>query len=553
MKRWAGLALLFLLLAGCGGIPTSGGVQQGGRIDEAPPIDTAYNPAGPQKGDSQLGIMRGFILAATNPQNDYDIARQFLHKSIRGDWKPDEIVQIRDDVGQPRQESETEYSYTFTSSAYVKDLGQYSEGDPTTQVLHFSFVKDSDGEWRISSAPPGIVLSQQAFDEIFDAYPLYFFDPSNSYLVPDLRWFANTSRLPNQLVRGLLAGQSAWLQQGVTNSYFPQGTSLGSSVSIDSGVATVELSDDANAATPEARDKMREQLRATIGTVSDVVITVNGLPIEVPNSGPNPPTINPQVEGRILVRNGDEFGFLSSSGSLTSLGSQSAQVVARGALDATLARGQRSTAVLAPDGVYLVVQGGAEPLLLDSRPGLVSPAIDNSGFVWTVPASDASALIAYDRKGKQYPIAAPGFAGNAISFAISRDGSRVLMLLATDLGPRLYVAGIVRRAGVPTQLSSPAISLPIGQGATALDATWVDDNSVAALTRVGSGASTVTLFEIGGPSKSLSRVAGGVSIVGGNGGSDGLRVMTSEGEVFLQRGNGWAYTGSKVTFIATQQ
>jgi hypothetical protein len=551
VKRWIWVIVLAVALAGCGGIPTSGSVQPGAVIDEEPSGDFVYNPAGPQKGDSQLVIMRGFILAATNPQNDYEVARSFLDESIRGDWKPDEIVRIRSDVGLPREESETEYSYTLTSSAYVDSSGQYQEREPSTQVLEFGFIKDADGEWRISSAPEGIVLSDEAFGAIFNAYPLYFFDPSNAYLVPDLRWFAKTSRLPNQLVRGLLGGQSAWLQQGVTNSYFPEGTTLASSVVIDSGVATVDLSDDARDASPEQRDRMRQQLRDTLGTVSDVIITVNGVPINVPNPGANPAIIDPQVESRILVSQGTDFGFLGSSGSLGSLEGESAQVVALGAIDATLARGQRSTAVLAPGGVYLVATGADKPLLLDDRPGLLSPAVDNAGFVWTVAASDATALTAFDRKGKAYAIAVPEFAGSAVSFTISRDGSRVLMLVETNLGPRLFVAGIVRREGVPTQLGA-SVALPIGPG-TALDAAWVDDNSVATLTRLGSAAANVTRFEIGGPSEALGRVDGGVAIVGGNDETDGIRVLTADGSVYLKRGNGWADTNTKVTFIATQQ
>jgi hypothetical protein len=528
-------------------------VQAGDLIGKETLPEVTYRASGPQTGAPPLDIMQGFILAATNPQDDYAVARLFLDDSIRADWKPNEIAQIRSGVGVSRQESDTEYSYSLTSSAYVNDRGQYFEGDPTSQVLDFSFAQNAEGEWRITKAPDGIVLSQDAFDSTFGAYPLYYFDPSNNYLVPDLRWFAKTTRLTTRIVSALLEGQSSWLTQGVTNTYFPTGTTLASSVTIDTGVATVDLDETTLDAPAEQRELMRQQLRATIGTVSDVVLTVNGVAIDVPETTAAPATIHPQVEGQLLVRRDDSFGFLTSGGSVSGLAGQSAEVIRLGATDATLARDKQATAVLAPDGVHLVFASNADPVLLDNRAGLIAPAIDNAGFVWTVPASDATAIRAYDSKGTAYVIDGAQFAGRAISLSISRDGARVLILVATDTGPRLYVAGIVRREGVPAQLGA-AVSLAIDPRSIGLDAAWVDENTVASLTGSnGPENTTVTLYTLGGPSSSVGRIAGGVAIVGGNGGADGLRALTSDGEVFLPRGNGWADTSTKVTFMATQQ
>ena len=113
-------------------------------------------------------------------------------------------------------ESDTEGSYSLTSSAYVNARGQYV-AESATQTLPFTFAQNADGEWRISGAPNGIVLSQAAFGAIFDAHPLYFFDPTSTFLVPDLRWFPRTSKLANRVVSELLKGPLAlWVAGGVT-------------------------------------------------------------------------------------------------------------------------------------------------------------------------------------------------------------------------------------------------------------------------------------------------------------------------------------------------
>ncbi len=551
--RWAGIVLVALALGGCAGVPSSGPVEPGSIIDDEDSFDVAFDPGGPQVGASQSDILLGFVAAALNPSNDYEVARQYLNEGFRDEWDPNEITQIRTGVAQPRQESDTSYSYSLTTVAHVNDSGQYFEDTPATQVLDFTFVQDAAGEWRISSAPPGIVLTRESFSALFEARPLYFYDPTNTYLIPDLRWFARTTRLSTDVVRQLLRGQSSWLQQGVTNTYVPANTKLVSIVSVDAGVARVDLSEEALSLTADDLQRMRLQLRATIGNVSSVVITAVGVTLEEQEGGPSPATINPGVEAQTLALQDDVFGYLKANGSVGALSGLSTEVAGLGPVDATLLRDKSAAAVLAPTGVWRVPAGNDDPIRLDARTGLIGPAADNAGFVWAVPSSNAAAIVAYDPTGAAYPISAPQFSGmQAVSFSISRDGARALMLVNTALGPKLMVAGIVRTEGVPTQLGTP-VELPLEQTSVALDATWVDDNTVAALQVLADdNLTSVVSFQLGGVSQSLGRLADGVSIAGGNG-VDGLRVLTADGDLFQRRGNGWANTGFSITALATQQ
>lgn len=553
-KRWASILIVSIALAGCSGIPTDGPVEPGSIIDDQGIIDVAFDPRGPQAGATQAEIVEGFIVAATNPSDGYAVAKLFLTEQFREEWDPDEITQIRSGIGQTRSETDTTYTYTLTSSAHVNAFGQYIEDSPATQVLSFQLVQDAAGEWRIASAPNGIVLSRESFNSVFEARPLYFFDPSNSYLVPDLRWFPKTSRIATNVVRQLLNGQSSWLQQGVTNTYFPAGTKLVSSVTIDSGVATVALSEEVLTATADELSFMRQQLRDSIGNVSSVVITVNGVELDEQDGGPAPATSNLTVEGQPLARAGEDFGYLTNNDTVNAISGLSGTLVELGATDATMLRDRSALAVLTPSGVWRVPTDGKDATQLDRRAGVIAPTADNAGYIWTVTGADASAIIAYDAKGGAHAVSSPQFSGmQAISFAISRDGARALLLANTGLGPRLFVMGIIRADGVPTQLGAPQ-ELTIEQNSRVLDATWIDDNSVAVL-RIPAGdeLSQVSRYTLGGASASIGRVDGGVAIVGGNGGTDGLRVVSDDGSVFQPRGSGWASTGARVDFLATQQ
>jgi hypothetical protein len=136
---------------------------------------------------------------------------------------------------------------------------------------------------------------------------------------------------------------------------------------------------------------------------------------------------------------------------------------------------------------------------------------------------------------------------------VSRDGARIAILLSTASGPRLLVTAINRDSNLdqlPVGLSESILDVSTGPG-TAIDATWVDDLSVAALTAQGAQWS-VTQFEVGGEETSLGNPAGAIALVGGNG-EAGLRALSDTGTVLSRSGNGWTDTSVVVSFVATQR
>jgi hypothetical protein len=549
--KTAALAVAVVIgLSACAGIPTSGGVSPGTVInDEVDPV-LGFAPQGPRAGSTQEEILADFIAAATNPQSNYEIAREFLSQDFSQEWKPDASTTIRSGVGTVRRVSDVELGYSLSTSASVNSEGKYTESEPASATLPFTFVKEGK-EWRIATAPDGIVLSQNNFPQVFGEYPLYFFDPTGRFLVPDVRWFPSRSSTSSRIVAALLAGQSSWLSNGVLVSAFPEGTQLGDAlVTIDTGVATVDLSEEARATSAVERDRMRQQLSATLSTVSSVVLTVGGIPLDIPDTGESPAVSNPVVESAPLIQRDAAFGFASGD-DITPIGQLSDKVVALAPSAVTLARGRSEAAVLSAQGVSLVRTGTTPALLLDSRAGLVAPSIDNSGFVWSVPSSSAAAIRVFEFDGTAHDVASSiSPDARIISLEVSRDGARVLLYLSTDLGTQLVVAGVLRQDGVPVGLGE---TFQLQAGSTApLDATWIDNRTVATLSQLGD-ETVVTAYEIGGPSETLGQLENGTTIVGGNSGADGLRVLTADGELFLPRGSSWQRSDITASLLATQQ
>jgi hypothetical protein len=242
------------------------------------------------------------------------------------------------------------------------------------------------------------------------------------------------------------------------------------------------------------------------------------------------------------------FGFAGSDG-VSTLGKLGANVLALDPKAVTLGRGGGSAAVLTASGVSLVTDGSSTPV--DKRSRLIPPTMDNSGFIWSVPARDGAAIHATGADGHVHSIATTIPAKSRIvSFQVSHDGARALAYYSTAAGPRLEVAAILRRNGVPTGLGD-FVDLPTS-GNVPIDATWQDDRTIATLSRSPNGDQLVTSYPIGGPSEELGRAAGGVRIVGGDT-VDTLRVLTDTGNILQRRASGWQGTGLVASLLATQQ
>ena len=522
------------LLAGCVAIPSSSGVNEGPEVKNGGggpgPVDL---PQGPSRGASKTEIFADFLQAATSSVGSYQIAREFLTTKASQGWDPTKSVLIREKPSNPQDLGDNQFSYTVSTNASVNALGVYSQqATNSDETLNYSFSK-VNGQWRISGLPDGIVLSRESFSNTFAEYPIYFYDPAFRYLVPDVRWFPSGTTVPNRIVAALIAGPSDWLQNGVVTTAFPAGVSVGSPVVVRGSSAVVDFSADAASAKPTQRAQMQNQLQWSLqgDQISSASMTAHGAPITVDASLPTQGPVS-SANSAPLVLKGKQFGFYPR---LDSFGALSTQLVDLGPSAIELNGAQTIAAALTGAGVYRVT-GSGQPRLVDSRPNLIAPTIDPSGYIWTVPAIDASAIVATGSDGVQHAITSTVPSGSAIvSMHVSHDGTRLLMYLTTSAGPELVVAGIVRRSGVPASLGE-LLDLPVSSGQP-LDATWVDPSTVAALTSAG-GESAVSTYVIGGTVGDSTTTVGAVHLAGAFN-IDSLRLITGSGEVQQLRASGW--------------
>ncbi|WP_353988382.1 GerMN domain-containing protein [Ruicaihuangia caeni] len=538
------------LLTGCVAIPTSSGVVEGGSIAEEDAPASVLLPQGPEAGAEPLGILQGFLRAGTGPQSDYSVAREFLTDEFRDRWNP----RAGTTVAQQGAESfidvgERVIEYRVVPQATVDAWGRYTESESTgPQLMQFTFERVR-GEWRISDAPDGTVLTASAFPLIFKPYTLQFFDPTFRFLVPDERWFPSTalSSLSRRIAEALLEGPSEWLAAAVVTE-FPNGTRLGpDGVRIESNRAIVDLSAEATEADADRLQRMHQQLQASLAdvtSVTSVALSVNQTEVVLPEMNGQQAVAEPEVDPRSVVLTEDGFGYLQQ-GELAPLPGLSEQVTQLRPDAISFSSALGLAAVRTPAGVYAVQSGGSR--LIDERPELVAPALDSLGFVWSAQARDPSSLVAIGSDGVQHPLASPLPARGVLrGMEVARDDTRMLFLFEIDGRSRLLTGAIVRDGGVPIAIG--ALRPIVTSETSIVSATWSDQVHIATLDRAEADY-RVTLHTVGGMSEPLGRIPGGTSIVGGNG-PDGLRVLGPEGVVYQGRGTGWQSTSVTALVLA---
>jgi hypothetical protein len=547
------LALLgaLLVLAGCANIPNGGGVSKLTIDSSGGDAALLSLPEAPVKGASQEQILDGFIKAGRNSQSNYVIAREYLSDKIRSTWNPNAGVLVSSSPIDSIVVGVNTLQLSVTVSATVDGDGRYSIADVSrTQPLQYHFAKDSKGEWRISSAPDGTILPPNRFASLFHPYDLFFFDPTFQFLVPDRRWFANSTQVATRIVKSLLLGPPDWLQGGVVVTAFPNGTELTGApvIDSDSSRATVDLTSQVSSESATGKRRMTQQLTQSLSSLGSpaVSITVGGFPLAT-SDGPDADRFESVLSDPVGFQKG-AFGTLVG-GSVRPLPGIGPAIDKLAPVGAAVSRSGDQVAALSAAGVS-IVRGSAAAVLLDSRAGLAVPSMDPSGFVWSVPTSYPGSIIAYDSANKPHPVAF-SLEGQVVTMSVSRDGTRLLLAVQTASGPKLLVAGIIRdKDFVPTALGPPIFLAT--DDAALLGASWVSSGTVVALTQSGDAAE-VTSYDLGGLKQQLGSVDGGIAVVGGNG-SDGVRVLDSSGSVFGPAGSfGWQDTGLNASFLASQQ
>lgn len=549
VKVAALLVALALVLSGCAKLPTSSEVKVGSDIQSGLSTDYLYySPSGPAESATQQEIISGFINAATGPQNDYQVAREYLSSDLATKWNPSAELLIGDTRPVIEVLGPTVATVTVKAVARVDDLGRYQELVPAIdRVLKYSLIEEN-GQWRISQAPDATVLVRPVFDVLFKSYSLYFYDNQERYLVPDTRWFATRISTSTRLVSALLAGPDFWLAEAV-KSAFPSKTKLAiDSVTVENSVAIVDLDASANSTTVSQRQRMLVQLTATLTqlpNVFSVQIKIDGVLQNIVNL---PYQVSLAKNPDPIVLTTDGFRQLSTTASPMTRATQAVKELQ--ANEFGINNQQSLLALRSARGVGVVRLTGANASLvdIDYRADLLAPVIDPQGYIWTLGAAADSLLLAFDSSGRQQ------FAGlswlaqaDRVAFSISREGGRIAFLLNYEGDLRLYVAAIERdEKGVPV-----SISTPVRLGKTerlVASVSWIDETTIASIAKSSAGLTYPVYLQVGGQVKKLSSVSQAQSVAAG-GPFAASYVLDANGELRVLRSLTWVNIAKDILAI----
>jgi hypothetical protein len=531
------LALCAAMLAGCATIPQQSGISIGPDVTSGLNSDEVYySQSGPYVGATQDTILYGFLSAGNGPQNDYAVAREYLTKSFATKWEPNQAVLIQE--GSPEVYRLTDHSYRVQVqiSAEIDADGRYQSLPAGTTRSFVVELEKAGSEWRISSAPNQTIVVRANFKVLFRAYSIYFFDPSLTYLVPDVRWFPSRASTGTRLMNALLKGPSDWLRPAVVE-VIPIGTKLNiNSVTVEDGVAQVDLSAAALKVSAARRSLMKADIAATLGQLSDVTsveISIQRTPQTIDTFASGQP---PTMGSFPVVMTSSGLYTLNTGGVQAVTGSES-KVMELNPTDFAYSRSTAKLALVTQSGVYL---GGLDPLgekdrVVDARAKQLSPQFDPQGALWTLPATSGAPFVVTGQK--RTVLGNPWNAGTPISFSISPEGARIAVIYLKDQIRTLEVYPIERnKSGEVVSLGAPFV-IP-QTPSTLLTVTWSDSVTLAVLTRRADAGFVPMFFTVGGEQTSETALSEARSMSVNDRGE--AFVLQPNGNVVEAKGTSWA-------------
>jgi Lipoprotein LpqB beta-propeller domain/Sporulation and spore germination len=516
---------LLALLAGCISEPSGGPVISysmtqgpGGQSQPLPQI-IAQPPAA---GWTPKQIVTGFLAASASFAGGQRIAREYLTTKENRAWTPNwsaVVYSSGPNVG--------EAALTGTGSgqvakvtvggsvqAFLSGTGGYvapsasatggAPGGPPTFRL-----EKVGGQWRISKAPPYLVLTSYSFQYDYQLRNLYFFDPTNTYLVPDPVYVplqATTASLMDGLVYDLIHPPGDWLSRGATSTSFPAKTTTIGDVTLTGGTAAVNLG---GAITKGANDRTLMQqvssqlLYTLIGSggsgpaVQSVQLSVNGKPWSPPGSDLNP--VQQLHQSKYTPASGPSsslFYYLDSVGNLQSRTSSTAKPVkvahiGTGYTQIAVSPDEQYVAALTKNG-SLFTGRTVGPLVRRAGAGYTSLSWDPTDDLWATTGDQIVMLSGAVSPSQQagQPVAvnvvnaddSTENVGPFTGLRVAPDGVRVAIIVGgNDLDFGAFVPLPNARPGhaaVEIVLSQFYVSVP---SATFTAVTWYGPDNVIAL------------------------------------------------------------------------
>jgi len=484
-------AVLGLLMSGCSTVPTGSApvaiTQVGGELAESVGVE----PLSPELGASPEEIVRGFIESSASTAQSHSVSREYLTAAQAQSWEDTVSISV----------IEREFSaVTSGPDPIVRVTGQRVGSVDRAGIFtpsidefttEFALVQENE-QWRIAGPPPGILITRTDFARAYEQLDIFFLDGTSRFVVPEPRFFVRGGRSQStQLVERLIAGPSLWLSPAVDNQL--EGAVLSSSVLVTGGRARVELAQVGES--PEDLEGLSAQLTFTLLgqlPIQSLEITVDGAPLQLPNVGAvqelsdwlslDPDALAGAVTGvghyidagGVRIQDGNPIagpagdGTYALTNAAVSLDASSGELLSLAGLSVGA---QSSTLYVGP------YDGDLTPVLSDAR--LTAPTWSGvADEVWTV--RNGSDVLRIPTGALAQPVPAPELAGTGAVrvFKLSRGGSRAALIIETETGPALAIAGIVRTADSVT-VSAPRQIAPSLRDVR--DVSWTSADSLIVL------------------------------------------------------------------------
>jgi hypothetical protein len=506
MRPSAALAIILVvpMLGACASIPTSGPIEQGAEVgietsDQV--IRVIARPPQPDMTPSQ--IVTGFLQASASFEGNHAVARQYLTSEAAAVWDPAVRVNVYEGVPTIVPDGVSDIDMTATLVGSIDQEGRYEVAPPASLIEETFRMEFVGGNWRIASAPAGLLLARSDVDRAFRSFEVYFWDPTFTALVPDPRYFpVDGPTAATALTRALLEGPTEWLAPAVRTG-FPDGTALAvDAVPVVEGIARVDLDPAVRLLDEASRRAISAQLTWTLGQapgVRSIDLNAGGQALSVAGA-PNPqpldswPAYDPNampggraplgvLGGRVLDL--DRLPPLPVAGG-AGLGSPPLDGIAVNLLADRIA-GLDSEARL---WVGSIGPGARMELVLD-EPGQSRPSFGPGRQPWIVGPDGELRRIDDDGQSVVIPVDGLHPKAELESVSVSRDGTRVA--LTVRRGPRTFVmlAIVTVREGVARVESPVRVDNRL---TTVSDVVWADDDRLVALAIEGTGAGVI--FEI---------------------------------------------------------
>jgi len=508
-----------LLIISCGNIPSTSSIKQGPEIgsnDQNSIIRVIASR--PQPGMSQEQIVNGFLNASASSDNDFAIAREYLVPNKKISWNPTKSIEVYEGQGQFQYINETQIDFSAALHSRVNESSRIVLANPEDQLLKTFNLKKVDDQWRIDINFDGLVISKTDLNRSFSFYPLWFVDPSKSFLVPEnvilpRAITANATRL----MQLLLLGPSDQLKNSVITS-FPVGSALSfDSVPITNGVASVSLNEVVLKAASQERQLLAAQIVKTLTRISEVnsiQIKVGTQNLSILNAPINQTA--PTWEQFYSDSNRNNDAYFISDNKLWKNTSENKTPIGKTEIDSktwsfgTSNRAETVYALLDENRNNLSIYSYSPEFkeTIYSFASIGNPKIDVFNTIW-VNIDNQPAVFTSDQK---LNLVAQNFdLANIQEIIPAPDATRVLLIVRTVYGTELRIANVIRNPGT---IILTNIQKLMRDGFSISKAIWQDETTVLYLDSATQLANIYSLDIFTGISRNIYSINGVQDLAG---------------------------------------